>query len=138
MDRRVSIDRLVGIYNADGSLRGELAYALGRVTGRAHCALCDITHGTFRPRPRFTELAEALPVPFELVHLDERTPALVAASVDGTPCVLAESSSGLVTLLGPDDLEECGGEPARLFEALRHVLAAHDLTWPDPPGQNVL
>jgi hypothetical protein len=42
------IARLIGVYNAEGSLRGELAYLLGKLTGRAHCALCDITHGALR------------------------------------------------------------------------------------------
>jgi len=38
----------VGIYNADGSLLGEVSYVLAKYTGRGHCELCDITHGTFR------------------------------------------------------------------------------------------
>jgi hypothetical protein len=40
-----SIRRLVGVYNANGTVGGELAYFLGARLGRAHCSLCDITHG---------------------------------------------------------------------------------------------
>ena len=38
----------MGIYNADGSLLGEISYVVAKYTGRGHCELCDITHGTFR------------------------------------------------------------------------------------------
>jgi hypothetical protein len=45
-DRRVV--RLVGVYDADGTPRGEIAYWVGARLGRTHCALCDITHGPWR------------------------------------------------------------------------------------------
>ena len=44
------LTRLVGVYDADGTLRGELTYWVGARLGRAHCSLCDITHGMFRER----------------------------------------------------------------------------------------
>jgi hypothetical protein len=33
---------LIGVYAADGTVTGELAYFVGARLGRAHCALCDI------------------------------------------------------------------------------------------------
>ena len=38
-------ETLVGIFDADGGLRGELRYVIDKLAGRGHCALCDITHG---------------------------------------------------------------------------------------------
>jgi hypothetical protein len=35
----VILRRLVGVYNADGSVRGELTYFINARLGRAHCAL---------------------------------------------------------------------------------------------------
>ncbi|MBA2282333.1 MAG: hypothetical protein H0W25_14065 [Acidimicrobiia bacterium] len=35
------ITRLIGVYDADGSVLGELSYFLKARLGRAHCALCD-------------------------------------------------------------------------------------------------
>jgi hypothetical protein len=49
-DGNQKIRRLVGVYNANGSVGGELAYFIGARLGRAHCALCDITHGLVRER----------------------------------------------------------------------------------------
>ena len=36
------INKLYGIYHADGGLVGELAYIFGKYTGNVHCSLCDI------------------------------------------------------------------------------------------------
>ncbi len=40
--------RLIGVYDADGTLRGELGYWVGARLGRRHCSLCDITHALRR------------------------------------------------------------------------------------------
>ena len=42
------IVRLIGVYDANGTLSGELAYWIGARLGRRHCSLCDITHGSVR------------------------------------------------------------------------------------------
>ena len=125
---RPVIDGLVGVYDARGSLRGELAYAWGKLTGRAHCALCDITHRGVRRRPELGRWIRTLPVPLELVHLDERTDDVVAASEGRTPCVLARTPGGLVLLLGPADLEPCTGDIDCFADALRRADDDHDLS----------
>jgi hypothetical protein len=48
-----TIRRLVGVYNANSTITGELAYFIGAGLGSAHCALCDITHGLVRERPEW-------------------------------------------------------------------------------------
>jgi hypothetical protein len=42
------VEELLGVYDADGGVRGELAYVWGRWRGGVHCSLCDITHTTWR------------------------------------------------------------------------------------------
>jgi len=117
--------RLVGVYRAEGSLRGEIAYVVGKLLGTAHCALCDITHSPVRRKAAWDRMAAGLGVPFELVHLDERD-AATAHLVTGwgdSPAVLAELDGDLVRVLGPDDLEAVGGDVARFEQALRTALA---------------
>ncbi len=118
------VNGLVGVYDADGTLLGELRYWLGaHVTGKAHCALCEITHGLFREKARWREVVEVLPLPFEAVHLDERSPEVAEASDGRTPCVLAAHADGSVDLLlGPEELVVMGGEPSRLAAALSEAL----------------
>ena len=50
IDRPV-IDRLTFVYDADGTLVGELRYWFGTLFGASHCSLCDITHSRWRRRP---------------------------------------------------------------------------------------
>ena len=74
-DGGVNVVRLVGVYNADGTVFGELSYFVGKRLGRAHCALCDITHGLVRERPAWQECVAALPVPFEMFHRNTGCPS---------------------------------------------------------------
>lgn len=113
------VERLVGVYHADGTVLGELRYWFGARLGRAHCALCDITHGTFRAKPEWVEGRDGLGVRFETVHLDERDPDLAEATEGTTPCVVALTAGGWVELLGPDALEALHGDVAALLAAVR-------------------
>lgn len=112
------IDRLVGVYHADGGLRGEASYVLGKLLGSAHCSLCDITHSPWRRKPAWDAMAARLGVPFHLVHRDE-WPRTVP-----TPLVLGFSGQQELQLLGPDDLEELGGSVAAFEAALRAAVIA--------------
>jgi hypothetical protein len=111
-----SIDELIGVYNADGGIVGELRYITGKIVGRAHCALCDITHRGLTPRAEWSQACERITTPFTLLHLNERPDDVRLASEGAAPCVLARVGDDLVMLLGPDDLDSC-------WEAGRRVRA---------------
>ena len=116
------IVELIGVYHADGGLLGELRYVVGKARGTAHCALCDITHGSIRRKAEWDAACGDFPVPIRLVHLNERTSAEAAACTLGTPTVLAGYSDGTVeALLGPEDLELDGSVP-RFFEILQRAV----------------
>jgi hypothetical protein len=111
---------LIGVYNAHGGVRGELTYAVGKLLGRSHCALCDITHATVRRKPAWDAMVARLGVPFDLVHRDEMSSDVAtAAQSSGTPMVVARLPDGrLEILLAPGDLE-VGGEVGAFETALR-------------------
>lgn len=116
------VTALTGVYQADGSLRGELTYALGKLMGTAHCALCDITHAGVREKRGFAACREALPVPLRNVHLDERVPELLQFTEGRTPCVVAHTSQGLVLLLDAGALDGCRGSVTRFREELERAM----------------
>lgn len=136
------ITELVGVYHANGTWWGEITYWVGARMGTAHCALCDITHGTFRRKAGWTACADNLSVPFTTFHLDDRPTDVAAASAGATPCVLARvarSTSGtagahpasdLVLLVGPEDLEACTGDPEGLMGAIVEAARGHGLEIP--------
>ena len=111
--------RLVGIYDADGGLAGELRYALGKLTGRGKCALCDLTHGWNPLGSRAWKQARAgLPVELELVHRDEATGTQLAA-VAALPAIVADDGEGWSEVMTSADIEACAGSPEQLLERLR-------------------
>lgn len=120
------VECLVGVYDADGTLRGELAYLVGRRRGTHHCALCDITHGALRERPEWKACRDALPVPMVTLHRDEVPEALAEAIAEPPPYVAAETDTGVVVVLDKAGIEACAGDPEALAGAIRAALA--DLT----------
>lgn len=124
------IDRLVGVYDADGTVLGELSYFLRARVGRAHCDLCDITHGRLRERSDWRRVRDDLPVPFETFHRDDQ-PDEVRTEADGVvPVVVAGLGDGThVVLLGPDDLAACAASPERLVERIETAMGQRGLTW---------
>lgn len=110
------------MYDASGTLRGELAYWVRSRLGRDHCSLCDITHGTFREKPEWEGCRSQLPVPMETVHLDERDEPLERLTAGRTPCVVAEVDGRLEMLLGPQALAACDRSPEALVAAIAREL----------------
>ncbi|QXC60574.1 hypothetical protein KSP35_19970 [Aquihabitans sp. G128] len=125
-----TVQHLVGVYDADGTLWGELSYFVGARLGRAHCSLCDITHGTLRERPDWRTCRDGLPVPFETYHRNDQ-PDRVRVLVGGSyPAVAAETDAGWVLLLGSAELEACGSSPEALVAAVEAAVEERSLRWP--------
>ena len=127
MDR---VEQLVGVYDADGSVLGEMAYVVGHLLGRRTCALCDITHGSLKRRPDFDDAAAMLGVPFVLLHRDEISAEISELIDSELPCVVAETAGQRTVLLDRDALVACGKSPAALVEAIRSAAAEADLALP--------
>jgi hypothetical protein len=112
------ITRLIGVYAAEGTLRGEVAYWVGARLGRAHCSLCDITHGLFTESKEWQACKIGLPVPFDTYHRNDQPDAVRAATGNVDPVVVAETSTGVLVLVGPDELDRCGGSAEKLVAAI--------------------
>jgi hypothetical protein len=125
------VRRLIGVYDADGTLRGELSYWINARFGKAHCALCDITHGLARTKAEWKLNRATLPVPFDTYHRDDQPEAVRAATGDTAAVVVAETADGIVLLVGPSELEGCHGSPDALVLAIDAALARHGLVYPD-------
>jgi hypothetical protein len=101
-----------------------------KLTGRAHCVLGDLTHGTTRPRSEWTAQCDALPVALECVHLNERTQALFDASEGCTPCVLAEVEDGhLEMVMDTTVIRSCEGDVSTFQRMLQYALFVHSLRY---------
>lgn len=122
--------RLIGVYDAEGTVRGELAYWIGARLGRAHCSLCDITHGSVREKPAWKQCRADLPVAFDTYHRDDQPDAVRSAVGGVAPFVVAETDAGIVDLLGPTELDACGGTIEAFLAAIERAVAERGLHWP--------
>ena len=124
------IVRLVGVYDADSTLRGELAYWVGARLGRRHCSLCDITHGLVRERSEWVACRVGLPVPFDTYHRNDQPEAVRLATGNIAPVVVAETDEGHIVVLQPAELDACEGSIDRLTGAIEQAMERIGLAWP--------
>lgn len=120
------IDRLVGVYRADGGWRGEVNYLLGHYLHGETCTLCDITHSPFRRKSSWDAAVAALGIPFDLLHLNELEPELAVFVGDDAAMVVAETPAGWFELLDNDDLKAVRGDVDLFFARLRKALDEHE------------
>ena len=106
---------LFGIYHANGGIIGELAYAFGKVTGRAKCELCDITHSIAWKKREWKNLVDKTGIDIKLIHLNEQSVKMRAFTSGKTPCVVYESEGNFHELLSKADLQNCHGK-VNIFE----------------------
>jgi len=131
-----TVEELIGVYRADGGIRGELAYLVGKVRGTSHCALCDITHSHVRRKRAWDAMVAELGVPFRLLHLNERSAHVIAAAGDRSPVVLAQVREPktpllrLVLVLDEDQAEAADGSVEAFGQALRHSLTQLGVSLP--------
>ena len=122
---------LFAIYNAEGSLVGELRYALTKALGGFTCALCDITHG-WNPRgKRVWQDCAGLTKRVQWLHKDEVSPELSFAIANQTlPCVVADLGGRIELLLDCAELENCNGDFAVFEKLLQEKITEFNILRP--------
>ena len=113
---------IIGVYHANGSLFGKLAYGIGKLVGTRSCALCDISHGLIRQKRTVTDWQQTFPYRIRFMHLDELD-GLTSAYVHGvTPCVILATGSKRSILLSAADLGQINGDEKTFFRLLEAAL----------------
>ena len=117
-----TFDRLTFVYDADGSLAGEVKYWVGTLFGAQHCSLCDLTHRRFGKRKAFDECAGRLGTPIEYLHRDE-LPSSLRDVASALPAVIGHVGAESVLLIGPEELSALDGDLAAFEAVLTAKLA---------------
>ena len=116
--------RLVGVYNANGGVLGELSYVIGKLRGTTHCSLCDISHGrSVRQRKEWNTALRELPLSLETVHLNEMDTATARVADGSSPVVVYLDGDHDRILLTPADLDSCAGQVDEFLELITARLA---------------
>jgi len=129
MNKEMKITELVGVYDADATLIGELSYWVGARLGVRHCSLCDITHSLFRTKSNWLEIVSKLEselgILFKAYHRNDQ-PADIRKALAGTyPGVIARSESNELHLfMSGAEITECGKSPEAFLQAIYKKLSA--------------
>jgi hypothetical protein len=107
----MNVVRLVGVYNADGGIVGEVRYVIGHLLGTTECALCDITHSPLRRKPEWDAMVAGLGIPLEVLHRNEVGEDIARAiAAIGVPAIIGlDQNGGVQEVLSAEDLRRCNG-----------------------------
>ena len=106
---------MLGIYNDNGGIIGEIKNFAGKFFANQHCSLCDITHG--KAKNEWAKCEKNLPITIDFIHLNERNEAVKKYTNGVTPCVIGKTATGYVTVVTKYEMNETNGNVAE-FEAL--------------------
>ena len=114
------------IYNADGTVLGELSYIAKKVFGNGHCAACDITHSftEMGEKSEFKQCKTRLAIEIKTIHRDELLPGMeIAVKSHGLPLVLKEDGpSNFTVILNAEELDMMKGSVTLFEESLTQKL----------------
>lgn len=116
--------RILAIYDADFTVFGEIAYAIGKVTGTRSCSLCDISHGLNPLGKKNWRSYCATRPEIEWIHRNDLDDEMRSALTCELPCVVArDSAGGCHTLLESTELSDCNGDITVFDAKLSNALA---------------
>ena len=106
------------IYNAEGSIIGELKYLLLKYFYGFKCSMCEITHNSFSEKKEWGKQISQSSYTIKAVHLDEQPDDLYQFSIGKAPCVVGENSKGFKLIFTSDELNSFKGDVQQFFNKL--------------------
>jgi hypothetical protein len=117
-----NITELIGVYDADSTLLGEVSYWVGARLGITHCSLCELTHGMFTKKSEWKQCAQSFSVPFHLYHRDDAPHDVLNALAGEFPAVLQRTTEGLKIILTKEELEHFDGRTTDFAQWITNYL----------------
>ena len=112
------IQKIYCIYNAEGTLKGELKYIYDKFFNNIKCSMCEITHNTFLLKKRWNEKYSQFGTKIECLHLNELPKNIKELVINKTPCVVGQTNSRNKILLNDNELIKIKGDVDSFFTAL--------------------
>ena len=113
--------KFVGLYNANGSLMGELRYVWAKLTKTTSCSLCDLTHG-WNPfgKSSWKTACRDSEVEIDLLHRDEALEVQLSA-VDSLPAIIRLDVDDWIQVLDSEQIAFYGDSPRELLAVLQQL-----------------
>ncbi|MFK8003991.1 MAG: hypothetical protein AB8H86_30785 [Polyangiales bacterium] len=116
-------DRILLVYNADGGVRGELAYFIKKGLGIAKCELCTITHQGISERRSWRSCKSGIDAEVVGLHRNELNAAELRFIAGRYPCVVSDRSGELSMVVRPEEFGAYQGQPEKLADVITQHLA---------------
>ena len=120
------VKKVYCIYNANGSLAGEISYLWKKLLSDFDCSLCNISHNTFTEKRTWKKELSKSKYKLEMLHLDEQSEDLKSFTKDVTPCVVSEDDSGFKIILSESQLKKINGDVPLFFKELNNILSLYE------------
>ena len=114
--------RIYCIYDAKGSIIGEISYLWKKLIFNFECSLCNISHNTFTEKQIWKKEMSKAKYKLEMLHLDEQSEDLQAFTEGVTPCVVGKDASGYKIILNDSQLKKINGDVNLFFKELNNKL----------------
>ena len=110
------------IYNAEGSIFGEIRYIYDKYVNDIKCAMCDITHNSFIEKSEWEKKCREFPIKIECLHLDELPSDIKNIVKDNAPCVVAKTKSINELIIRNEELTSMNGNVNSFFDHLHKII----------------
>lgn len=95
------------IYNAEGSLMGEIRYFKDKIFKKKNCQLCSMAYNVILPNPAWKIFRDTIPEKHGMYHIDE-LPQHIKDYCEEYPCVIREQNNFIATLISARELTKIG------------------------------
>jgi len=115
--------RIIGVYNANGSIFGEVQFAINKLLGKTNCGLCELTHG-WNPfgRSSWKDACSFSDIGIELLHRDELTDDQSKAAGD-LPAVIAEGAGEWEKIMTAEDIRSFIGDASGFLTRINELVS---------------
>ena len=117
MDTNKSIE-LICVYDADGSLLGELNYLYKKTFRNFTCSMCDITHNFITTKKKWKIGVQNCKYDISTYHLDDQPTLIKETTLNNTPCVVKVEDGLSSILISNDELETLDGSVDSFFSLI--------------------
>ena len=114
--------KILCIYNAEGSIFGEIKYLYNKYIKDMRCSMCDITHNSFREKSEWGEKCREFTFKIECLHLDELPSDIKNIVKDNAPCVVAQTKSVNEIIIKNKELTSMNGDVNSFFNHLYKII----------------
>ena len=109
---------LICVYDADGSLLGELNYLWKKTFRNFTCSMCDITHNFITTKKKWKNEVQNCKYDISTYHLDDQPTLIKETTLNNTPCVVKVEGGSSSILISNDELKTIDGNVDSFFSLI--------------------